>query len=155
MQSACELGTEGWAVWSGLALLFYLLCKASQIWAFGNGLVHRFLSDEERLGVFFGRVSTSVGRKTFCRQRSDVPRFQVRLQEIGCNRHKDESNEREGKVLGRTESWGVGDPSGFTRPSPRTEKVSTIDADTHGHQVEGDRAHRCNKGLEADGRQFG
>ena len=32
--------TEGWVVWCGLALSFHLLCRASEIWAFGNGLVH-------------------------------------------------------------------------------------------------------------------
>lgn len=32
--------TEGWVVWYGLALSFHLLCRASEIWAFGNGLVH-------------------------------------------------------------------------------------------------------------------
>lgn len=116
----------------------------------------RVLSDKERLGVFFGSVATSVGRKTFCRQsRSDVPRFQVRLQEVGSNRHKDERNEREGKVLGGEESWGVGDSSGFIRRSSQTEKVSTNDADRHGHRVEGYHAHRSNKDFEADGRQFG
>ena len=78
----------------------------------------RFLSDEERLGVFFVSVLTNVGRMTFCNQsRVDLPRFRVRLQEVAVNRHKDESNEREGKVLGHEESWGVGDLSGFTKPS--------------------------------------
>ena len=157
MKSACEVGTKGWVVWTGLALSFHLLCRASEICAYVNGLLHAdFLSDEERLGVFFGSVPTSVGRKMFCRQgRSVVPRFQVRLQEVGIDCRKGESIEREGQVLGRKEAWGVGDISGFTRPSPRTAKVGTIDADTHGHRVEGDHAHRCNKGLGADLKQFG
>ena len=92
-----------------------------------------------------------MGRKTFCRQSgSGVGRFQIRLQEVGVNRHKHESNEREGKVS----SSDVGDSSGSTSPPSRTEQVSTIDADTHGHRVEGNHAHRSSKGLEADGRQF-
>ena len=71
------------------------------------------------------------------------------------NRHKNESDEREGKGLGRKESGGVGDPSGFTRPSSRTERVSNIDADKHGHRAEGGHSNCSNKGVEADVMQFG
>ena len=39
-RSVAEVETEGWVIWSGLALSFHLLCRASEIWAFGNGLVH-------------------------------------------------------------------------------------------------------------------
>ena len=97
-----------------------------------------------------------MGRKAFCGQsRSDVPRFQVRLQEVGGNRNKDESNDRGGKSKGHKEPGGVGDPAGFNRPLPRTERFSTVDADTHGNRVQGYHAHGSNKGLETDGRQFG
>ena len=40
MESLTDAGTEGWVVWSGLALSFHLLCRASEMWAYGNGLVH-------------------------------------------------------------------------------------------------------------------
>ena len=31
-----EVETEGWVIRSGLALSFHLMCRASEIWAFGN-----------------------------------------------------------------------------------------------------------------------
>ena len=40
MKSAAEVDTEESVVWSGLALSFHLLCRASDIWAYGSGLVH-------------------------------------------------------------------------------------------------------------------
>ena len=40
MKSAAEVDTEEWVVSSGLALSFHLLCRASEIWACGNRLVH-------------------------------------------------------------------------------------------------------------------
>ena len=39
-RSVAEVETEGWVIWSGLMLPFHLLCRASEIRAFGNGLVH-------------------------------------------------------------------------------------------------------------------
>ena len=54
-KSMCELGTEGWVVGSGLALAFHLLCRASEIWAYGNGLVHAdFCLTRRDLAFFFG-----------------------------------------------------------------------------------------------------
>ena len=53
MKSACEVGTEGWVVWTGLALSFHLLCRASEIWAYGNGLVHADLCLTRRDSTFF------------------------------------------------------------------------------------------------------
>ena len=40
-RSVAKVETEGWVIWSGLALSFHLLCRASEIWAFGNGPVHQ------------------------------------------------------------------------------------------------------------------
>ena len=55
MKSACEVGTEGWVVWTGLALSFHLLCRASEIWAYGNGLVHAdFCLTRRDLAFFSG-----------------------------------------------------------------------------------------------------
>ena len=51
MESVTDAGTEGWVVWSGLALSFRL---ASEIWAYGNGLVHIALSVTRKDLVLFG-----------------------------------------------------------------------------------------------------
>lgn len=39
-KSTAEVGTERWVVCNGLALPFHLLCRTSEIWVFGNSLVH-------------------------------------------------------------------------------------------------------------------
>eukprot|EP00904_Undaria_pinnatifida_P003784 jgi/Undpi1/13406/HiC_scaffold_8.g03065.m1 len=49
--------TEGWVVWCGLDLSFHLLCRASEIWAFGNGLVHPDFCLTRRDLVFFAGAS--------------------------------------------------------------------------------------------------
>lgn len=35
-----QMGETGSLMWKGLALSYLLLCRASEIWAYGNGLVH-------------------------------------------------------------------------------------------------------------------
>ena len=35
-----QMGATGNLVWKGVALSYLLLCRASEIWAHGNGLVH-------------------------------------------------------------------------------------------------------------------
>ena len=52
-----EVETEGWVIWSGLALSFHLLRRASEIWAFGNGLVHPDFCLTRRDLVFFAGAS--------------------------------------------------------------------------------------------------
>lgn len=44
-------------MWCGLALSFYLLCRASEIWAFSVGLVHPDFCLTRRDLVFFGGAS--------------------------------------------------------------------------------------------------
>lgn len=34
------MGTEGTVTWPGLALSYFLLCRASELWAYRNGFVH-------------------------------------------------------------------------------------------------------------------
>ena len=53
------LGEEGKVAWLGVALSYFLLCRASELWAYGNGLVHAdfcltrgdltFLKGDERI----------------------------------------------------------------------------------------------------------
>ena len=52
-----EVETEGWVIWSELALSFHLLCRTSEIWAFGNGLVHPDFCLTRRDLVFFAGAS--------------------------------------------------------------------------------------------------
>ena len=51
LKDAAEVDTEQWVDWSGLALSFRL---ASEIWAYGNGLVHIALSVTRKDLVLFG-----------------------------------------------------------------------------------------------------
>ena len=46
-------GHEWSAVWMGLALFYHLLCRASEIWTYGNGLVHPDFCLTRRDVVFF------------------------------------------------------------------------------------------------------
>ena len=46
-------GHEWSVVWMGLALSYHLLCRASEIWAYGNGLVHPDFCLTRRDVVFF------------------------------------------------------------------------------------------------------
>ena len=43
-------------VWMGLALPYYLLCRVSEIWAYGNGLVHPDVCLTRRGVVFKGAI---------------------------------------------------------------------------------------------------
>ena len=54
-------GREWSAVWMGLALSYHLLCRASEIWAYGNGLLHPDFCLTRRDVVFFeGNNATSL-----------------------------------------------------------------------------------------------
>ena len=55
-------GREWSAVWMGLALSYHLLCRASEIWAYGNGLVHPDFCLTRRDVVFF-RETTRLASK--------------------------------------------------------------------------------------------
>ena len=61
-------GRERSAVWIGLALSYHLLCRASEIWAYGNGLVHPDFCLTRRDVVFF-RGTTRLAWKD--RRRAD------------------------------------------------------------------------------------
>ena len=56
-RSVAEVETGGWVIWSGLTLWFHLLCRASEIWAFGNGQVHPDFCLTRRDLVFFAGAS--------------------------------------------------------------------------------------------------
>ena len=61
-------GHEWSAVWMGLALSYHLLCRASEIWAYENGLVHPDFCLTRRNDVFF-RGTTQLAWKD--RRRAD------------------------------------------------------------------------------------
>lgn len=75
-RGVAKVETEGWVVWSGLALSFHLLCKISEKWTFGNGLVHPVYCLTRRDMVLFGGASQLAwnDRRVADRVRSDVPR---------------------------------------------------------------------------------
>ena len=52
--SFAKRGHEWSVVWMGLALSYRLLCSASDIWAYGNGLVHPNFCLTRRDVVFIG-----------------------------------------------------------------------------------------------------
>ena len=54
--SFANRGHEWSVVWMGLALSYHILCRASEIWAYGNGLVHPDLSHEKGLVSFRGTM---------------------------------------------------------------------------------------------------
>ena len=61
-------GRKWSAVWMGLALSYHLLCRASEIWAYGNGLVHPDFCLARKDVVFF-RGTTRLAWKD--RRRAD------------------------------------------------------------------------------------
>ena len=53
MDRVIEVGPEKSVIWRGLALSFHILCRASEIQAYGNGLVHPDFCLTRRDLVFF------------------------------------------------------------------------------------------------------
>ena len=62
MDRVIEVGPEGSIIWRGLALSFYLLCRASEIWAYGNGLVHLTPASLEGTWRSLPELSNSRGK---------------------------------------------------------------------------------------------
>ena len=150
-----KVQTEGWVIRSGLAFSFHLLCTASEIWAFGNGLVHPAFCLSRRDLVFFAGASQSEWddrrvadrvEVTFRASKSDS----MRLGAIVTRTTVSVGNEK----TKNEELRGAGNYSG---PGllPRVERVSTARADPHGKRVEGYHTHGSDKGLDADGMQSG
>ena len=78
-----NLGHEWSAVWMGLALSYHLLCRASEIWAYGNGLVHPDFCLTRRDVVFF-RGTTQLAWKD--RRRGDKVEVTFRAGKSDQNR---------------------------------------------------------------------
>ena len=76
-------GREWSAVWMGLALSYHLLCRASEIWAYGNGLVHPDFCLTRRDVVFF-RGTTRLAWKD--RRRADKVEVTFRAGKSDQNR---------------------------------------------------------------------
>ena len=53
MGRVIKVGLEKSAIWRGLVLSFHLLCRASEIWAYGNGPMRPDFSLNRRDLVFF------------------------------------------------------------------------------------------------------
>ena len=84
MDRVIEVGPEGSVIWRLRALPFHLLCRASEIWAYGNGLVHPDVCLSRRDLVFFAGAfqlpwedKRTAGRVevTFRASKSDKKRF--------------------------------------------------------------------------------
>ena len=76
-------GHEWSVVWMGLALSYHLLCKASEIWAYGNGLVHPDFCLTRRDVVFF-RGTTQLAWKN--RRQADKVEVTFRVGKSDQNR---------------------------------------------------------------------
>ena len=140
-----------------LALSFHLLCRASEIKAFGNGLVHSdfcptrwdlvFLAGASRLADDDGRVADR--EVTFRASKSDNKRLRAIVTRTSVTVGNEKARNEKGYLR------GAGNYSGPSGLLPRVERVSTAHADPHGKKVEGHHAHGSDKGLEADGKQSG
>ena len=76
-------GHEWSVVWMGLALSYHLLCRASDIWAYGNGLVHPDFCLTRRDVVFY-RGTTQLAWKE--RRRADKVKVTFRAGNSDQNR---------------------------------------------------------------------
>ena len=70
-------------VWMGLALFYHLLCKASETWAYGNGLVHLDFCLTRRDVVSF-RGTTQLAWKD--KRQADKVEVKFRAAKSGQNR---------------------------------------------------------------------
>ena len=130
------------------------MCRASEIWAFGNGLVHQdFRLTRRDLVVFVGASQLALkdrrvadrGEVTFRASKSGKERLSAivtrTIVTVGNEKARNE------------ELQGAGSYSGPSGLLPRVER--TAHANPHGKRVEGYHAHGSDKGLEAEGKQSG
>ena len=137
---------------------FHLLCRASEIWAFGNGQVHPDFCLTRRYLVFFAGASQLAWNDrhvadrvevTFRASKSDNKRLGAIVTRTSVTVGNEKARNEKGYLR------GAGNYSGPSGLLPRVERVSTAHADPHGKKVEGHHAHGSDKGLEADGKQSG
>ena len=92
---------EGGVVWMGLALSYFLLCRASEMFAYANGLVHlEFCLTRGDLSFFRGPLQVKWS------ERREADRVEV------CFRASKADNKRLGAVVTRTRSKQTPDSIG-------------------------------------------
>ena len=62
MDRVIEVGPEGSVIWRGLALSFHILCRASEIWVYGNGLGTLTCASLEETRFSLPELSNSRGK---------------------------------------------------------------------------------------------
>lgn len=101
-KSALTDGGIGWqVVWLGLALSYFLLCRASEIWAYNNGLVHsEYCLTRGDLTFFVGPVQLEFS------DRRKADRVEVRF------RASKTDKKRLGAIVTRTKAKSTTDSMG-------------------------------------------
>ena len=97
MDRVINVGLEGSVIWRGFALSFHLLCRAAEIYAHGNGLVHPDFCLTRRDLVFFAGAFQLPweNRRTADRVEVTFRASKSGNKKVGSDRDKDQSSDRE------------------------------------------------------------
>lgn len=139
---------EGVVMWLGLALSYFLLCRASELWAYADGIVHpefcltrnslTFLSGEERLS--FENRECSAGA---------VSGVEKRPEARGVHDHPNKG--RGGGVGRRKPGRSLRSPAGASKRTPPTPRGGPAHRQAHAFGLECFYPYGSGSSVEVDG----